>query len=689
VTILEMGSGVRVWERRLEPSADGAWMIPLRFRVVPGNWPDIEIAPADGTRADITADMYELRLRFDPGEHGSLDVEIAGIRFALTGRVLTTDSGTHCVPGSGPIELAVFVDGAMAALVLDDAEPLLLLERARATVAPVSPVTANVSGFRLATRPPRGGRVVVTGETDLIDAMVYGLRTSETALFRTAKGAFHGSGATFYRTGSFVVSDGSVKDTDGVPALVPDRRTIVSPIRVVEEFAWRDNPYGDMTRVVDRSELWRSSVEPGRFLEFSSGFRSVDAAFELAVETFQRNSSGEFSLPGQTGLWSAGYFQGSGLGFGSWKRDTCHIALRGGNLIDPDVARASLMSVVGEAFDNGSDGDSLPAVAVWDHYLATGDESVIHDTWVRLAEAAASLDARFDQERDLVLAPQSTSNDLFEEPEAGGYALSTEVYSMETYAALGRMAALPSIGDPRADAWAARASTMRRAILAQYWNADSGYFTSGPIGSESHERGLWETSGVEAALWGFLGPEVDPCTESVLAGARRVAMSDYGLELFPYRDDDNHFCHSVWYCWQAGIARAAARVGDSALVHQLIGQQTRTAVLNKTFYEVTDARNGESWRWPGQLWHAAGFVSLVLFGLFGIRYDLEGMTFTPAVSPEFQGARIDGLRYRGAVLDLEIRGSGTCCSMTLDGRPFERVDADCTGRHSIVLTMTT
>ena len=684
-----MTSGVRVWERRLERATDDEWEIPLRFRVVPGDWPEIELAEPDGTRADITAEAYELRVRFDPGERGTLDIELEGFALGLAGHELSTALGERHIPGSGPIELVVYLDRDTALLVVNDAAPLALPAHGDSVLATAAPVTANVTGFRLATRAPAKGRIVIGGDGRLLQAMIYGLRPAETRLYRNARAAAGGPGATLYAGKSFVVSDSSVDDAGTPPALVPDRRTIVSPIRVVEEFVWRDNPFGDMMRVADRSELWRSAVEPGRFPDLATGFRSVDAAFELALETFQRNSSGEFSLPGQAGLWSAGYFQGSGLGFGSWKRDTSHIALRCGNLIDPEVARASLVSVVGAAFDNGSDGDSLPAVAIWDHYLATGDETVIHDTWNGVVESAASLDARFDEARGLVRAAQSTSNDLFDEPEAGGYALSTEVYSMETYAALGRMATLDSIGDPRAGGWAARASAMRRTILSQYWNAECGYFTSGPIGSASHAKGLWETSGVESALWGFLGPEADTRIGSVLAGARRVAMSDYGLELFPYRDDDNHFCHSVWYCWQAGIARAAARAGDAGLVRQLIAQQTRTAVLNKTFYEVTDARSGESWRWPGQLWHAAGFVSLLLFGLFGVRYDLDGMTFTPAVAPEFDGARIDGLRYRDAVLDVQIRGSGNRCEVTLDGRRIERVDAGCTGRHSVVLTMTT
>ncbi|WP_291755862.1 hypothetical protein [Cellulomonas sp. 73-92] len=682
-------TSLRVWERRLEPAADGSLTVPLRFRVVPGSWPDIELAGPDGTRADVAAVMYELRVLCDPGARGTLDIRVGRFDIGLVGRTLTTDLGVVEVPGSGPIEIGVFFDGDAAAVVVDGGEPLGLLALEDSSTTAVAPVTPNIAGFRTATRPPANGRVAIGGATEVLEAKIYGLREAETSLYRNAARASGAPGRPFWSEAGYIVSDASVAVVGGgPPALVPDCRTIVSPVRVIEEFVWRDTAYGDMTRVVDRSEMWRSVVEPGRFPTFTSSFRSIDAAFELALETFQRNSSDEFSLPGETGLWSAGYFQGPGLGFGSWKRDTSHIALRAGNLIDPQVARASLAHVGHAGFDNGSDGASLPAVAIWDHFLATGDESLIHDTWRWLAASASLLDERFDEGRGLVLAAQSTSNDLFDEPEAGGYALSTEIYSMETYRVLAAMGSLPAIGDPRAQRWSERATTMRRAILAQYWNSERGYFTSGPIGSESHKRGLWETSGSEAAVWGFLGAEAESCTESVLAGMRHVAMSQYGVVLFPYKDADNHFCHSVWYCWQAGFARAAARVGDASLVHQLIGQQARTAVLYKTFYEVTDARTGESWRWPGQLWHAAGFVSLVLFGLFGIRYDQDGMTFSPAVSPEFDGARIYGLRYRAAVLDIEIRGHGSRCETTFDGDRVEQVSTDCTGRHSVVLTMT-
>lgn len=680
---MTVDSAARVWKRHAVRISDDVYELPLRFRVVPGVWPEIVLAEADGTRADVRADEHEVRLVCDPGREGTVRIAVRGASVVVRGRTVVTTG--RRVPGSGPFEVVVRVSRDAANVAAGGGEPVTLVLDDEAPTVAATAVTDNVAGFRVASGPAAVGRVELGDGARLLSAVVFGLAEPRSTVHRRVEPTLD-AGREFYRGATFTVSDTRVVDDGGIPALVPDSRTIVSPLRVTEEFAWRDTPYGDMTRVADRTESWHSVVEPGRFPVLATEYRSVDAAFTLALETFQRNSSDEFSLPGQTGIWGAGYFQGTGLGFGSWKRDTAHVALRAGNLLDPEVARASLAWAVNDGFDNGSDGDALPAVAIWDHVLATGDESLAIETWPGLTAAAAALDARYDVDLDLISAPQSTSNDLFDEPEAGGYALSTEIYAMQTYRALAQMAKLPHIRDEREAVWRARSDAMRRSIAARYWSAEHGYFTSGPVGTPAHTDGVWETSGVEAAVWGFLDDDPDRAA-SVVARSREVASSDYGLVLFPHRDDDNHFCHSVWYCWQAGFARAAARLGDAAFIHRLIGEQVRTVVLNKTFYEVTDATSGASWRWPGQLWHAAGFASLLLYGVFGISYDARGMTFAPAVAPEFAGARLDGLRFRAAVLDIEIVGHGSRCDMMLDGRPASRVAPDLVGRHSVRLVM--
>lgn len=311
----------------------------------------------------------------------------------------------------------------------------------------------------------------------------------------------------------------------------------------------------------------------------------------------------------------------------------------------------------------------------------------MYEAWPRLLSNIAQADERFVPEYGLVRATQSTSNDAFEEPENGGFCLSTEIYFMKAYDNMAKIGSLLRYNSKEVSYWRSRAKNMRNTIKQMYWNDFFGYYTAGPKGSESYKNGYWETSGAEAAVWEKFGIADASQRRSMLKKMRSVAMTDYGIQLFPYKKKDNHFCGSIWLVWEAGFAAAASAEGDSDLIHQLMGQQVRTAIMNKTFYEVIDADTGKSWRWPGQLWHAAGFISLLFFGLFGISYTEEGLRFSPAVSRELANSHLTDFKYRHASLDIEIDGYGTRGRTLLDGEPCEIIPRDIEGKHKITLKM--
>lgn len=675
---------IRAWERSFEAGESG-YRIPLRFRVVPGNWPDITLTGPDYSGSDVAADEYEIEVVYSLGHSGLLTLSIEGVVVKLDRSSMQQPDLEARADARRLITARLYVGLESVELEVDGACAGTVARTPRADRQTVSAVTENVAEFVVEARPRAFGILELAGDATLLSGKVYGLRPERSEVYERIWQRTTRPGKILYQSPQFVVADHYVEDSHDIPALVPDRRTICSPLRVTEEFEWRDNPYGDMTRIVDRRDVWYSNVEPWRFPRLRTRFATVDAAFELAEETFQRNSDGEFSLPGQSGIWSAGYFQGPGEGFGCWRRDTVHTAIRGGNLIDRDSARHSLEYILTQGFDNGSDGLSLPAVGVCDYLHATGDASLVEQNWDTLADLGRALDQGYSPSRGLVAAPQSTSNDLFPEPESGGYTLSTEIYAMRTYSSLSAIAEHIGCATDETRRWHARAETLKATVLKEYWNDERGYFTKGPRGSDAYKAGVWETSGSEAAVWGFLGPEAEQKVRSVLRRVREIAGSPYGLVLFPGREGDNHFCNSVWYVWQAGFARAAARNGDAVLVRDLIAQQTRSAVLNKTFYEVTDAYTGKSWRWPGQLWHAAGFVSLVLYGLLGMTYDGGGLRFRPAVSSEFSGVTLAGLQYRDANLNIEVSGCGTRYRTLLDGKDVLSVPSDVSGEHDVLL----
>ena len=135
----------------------------------------------------------------------------------------------------------------------------------------------------------------------------------------------------------------------------------------------------------------------------------------------------------------AGLFQCKGEGFGVWLRDSVHIAMRGGNLIDPETAGRSLLYAVKKGFDNGSDGPAMGAVGLWDYYLATGDRSALEEGYETLLETMTEIENRYNEEKGLVRAEQSTSNDAFPEPENAGYSLGSECYYMKAYDSMAKI----------------------------------------------------------------------------------------------------------------------------------------------------------------------------------------------------------------------------------------------------------
>ncbi|WP_147306892.1 glycosyl hydrolase family 65 protein [Paenibacillus taihuensis] len=186
------------------------------------------------------------------------------------------------------------------------------------------------------------------------------------------------------------------------------------------------------------------------------------------------------------------------------------------------------------------------------------------------------------------------------------------------------------------------------------------------------------------AMWPRYGIGTAEQRRRILDRLPEVAMNEFGVNVFPYREETNHFCNAAWVVWTSGMAAAAGREGRLDLLMSLVAQQVRNSVMTKTFYEVIDYRTGKAWRWPGQLWHVAGFISYFLFGVLGIEYDERGMSFAPAVPKTLRDLRLDNLRYREAVLDIAVHGFGTKFRMTCDGEQVDGlIPASLTGKHLI------
>lgn len=84
------------------------------------------------------------------------------------------------------------------------------------------------------------------------------------------------------------------------------------------------------------------------------------------------------------------------------------------------------------------------------------------------------------------------------------------------------------------------------------------------------------------------------------------------------------------------------------------------------------------------------FTTLILRGLLGLRFKEDGVFFAPYVPENLPGEKtIGNLRYRDALLDIKITGTGKAIStFTIDGKPSGPfLDASLKGKHSISITL--
>lgn len=122
-------------------------------------------------------------------------------------------------------------------------------------------------------------------------------------------------------------------------------------------------------------------------------------------------------------------------------------------------------------------------------------------------------------------------------------------------------------------------------------------------------------------------------------------------------------------------------------------------VQTMTGLSAAKTRNPTAFRTAtASLWHKAlnsrqpaQWPAMVLKGIFGISLSPEGMSFRPMVTADFPGnKRISRLRYRDAILDIQLNGTGDrVASFMLDSlstdAPF--IPADLSGEHNIVITL--
>ena len=423
-----------------------------------------------------------------------------------------------------------------------------------------------------------------------------------------------------------------------------------------------------------------------------------------------------------TALMKGDRFLRAGGGYEQpWTRDAAVNSWNAASLLAPDLARDTLWSVArpderGEPVvqrDNQWWDKVVWIVGAEHHVCVTGDRAFLTTAYgvaTRLLRAQRS--ERYVGQVGLFRgpsffndgiagypAPPADSEDrgssfVLDHPGADRlFALSTNCLVVGAYRAAAAMAR--ELGQP-AKEWDAAANALKAQIDHRFWLPERGTYAylvkpDGTLDASQEGCGL-----AFAVLFDVASPSR---ARAILRGAHQEPFGIVDVwPAFPRFSDARPGRHDnvVWPMVQGMWARAAVKAHDAdALAFQM--ESLARLVRDGHLWEIYNARtgapdggwqNGRHWdSAPDQTWSATAYVSMVMNGLFGMRFAADGLRFEPLVPRGWGEVALGGVPYRGATLDLSLKGGGSRATIQLDGKPVRLIPTTLTGRHAVEIDL--
>ncbi|MET4076218.1 glycogen debranching protein [Hymenobacter sp. UYCo722] len=445
---------------------------------------------------------------------------------------------------------------------------------------------------------------------------------------------------------------------------------------------------------------WQKTVNTADFPQYSSDYPIADALYNLALEEARRAVEPDSTF--RTGKEWAGV----------WTRDVSYSIILAQASLQPKVAMNSLLRKVspdGRIIQDTGTGGAYPcstdrmiwAVAAWEIYQATGDVAWLRKVFPIIKQSVADdVQNAYDQKTGLVRGESSFLD--WREQTYPRWMQPADIYQSETlgtnavhYQAnvvLAQMAA--RLSQPgQAALYKRQAEAIKFGINQHLWQADKGYYGQYLYGRTALSLSP-KAEALGEALCVLFGIAEGERAQTVVS---KTPTTPFGIScIYPqipgipaYHND------AVWPFVQSFWALAAARAGNETSVMESMAAIYRPAALFLTNKENFVARNGDyagtQINSSNMLWSLSGSLSLVYKVLFGMQYQGERLVFRPFVPTAFAGhRRLENFRYRRAVLDIEMDGSGSSiASITMDGAPLPdaAVSGALTGRHVLKITL--
>jgi hypothetical protein len=430
--------------------------------------------------------------------------------------------------------------------------------------------------------------------------------------------------------------------------------------------------------------------------QFHSDSVLLDSVYNMSLEELTEDISKQ------------GTFDAGALWPGPWTRDVSYSILLSLAIVDPDLAKATLLRKVNRdriVQDTGT-GGSWPvssdrecwAIAAWEIYRVTGDRawlqksatiiknSIADDEEVVLdgASGLAHGETSFMDWREQTYPRWMQPVDIYDSE-----ALSTNAIFYRVFRILGAMDRERG-GD--SGEWDQKAQRIQSSVNELFWRREAGLY-----GEYRYGR-----------MWPSLCPRTDALGEALailfdLASPAQQQSILKAQPLMPYGvptvypetpDVPPYHNNSVWPFVQAFYNLAAAKDGNEALLAYGLGSMYRASALfltnKENFVAETGSPLGTVLNSDRQLWSVSGGLAMVYRVFFGMRFSPAGLILAPVIPQSFEGTyELSNLHYRGVVLSVRVHGFGDGVgTMRLDGLVTHGpVPATLRGNHRIEIEM--
>lgn len=476
----------------------------------------------------------------------------------------------------------------------------------------------------------------------------------------------------------------------------------------------------DAQRTTEAPRLTFSSPQEQAVLgaAYDNALASVLNINTVPYDPARYNRSGLLTDPPGTFLRAGGGYEQP------WTRDASVNSWNAASLLEPQVARNTLWSVV----QRQSDGKLIVQqdnqwwdqviwiIAAWNHYAVTGDTAFLKDAYETATEALArAKQTRFRATYGLFSGPgffndgiagypvppatptEDHGSFVLDYPHADEvFVLSTNCLYVQAYRSAAAMAR--AVGDkPEALAFEQLADGLKVSINQHFWIAAKhsyGYLIDRAGTLDDHQEGagvafalLFDIAGGRRARDVLRNTHLDP------RGIVDVFPS------FPRYSETHPGRHNeiVWPMVEGFWAMASSHHrNEQAFAHEVKNLSELASASSGHFYEIYNAQSGVpdgGWQtgkhWesqPDQTWSATAYLAMIFRGLFGMNFTPDGIEFAPLLPSEWGDVTLSEVHYRGMTLDLHLHGAGCAISrFKLDGKRQKRafVPSSLTGTHEV------